>query len=258
MEINLNDTLKINPIVPTVFQAMELGSIAIGLDSMPCSLCRKVLETHPDAELVYDNHFHGSNFGSCKRKVYLTMINGRQSGMNRASFLTMGHYFEKEMLEALKAGLPDYMELKILENRSESITEIFGFKLVTHCDAYLIDNRNNKSYIVECKAIKEKYFLEMKKSKILREEWIGQGQSYLLTHQDTDGLIYLIKNRNTSELMFPFFIERDNEYTANRINSLFEIWRRIHNQAGMPEKEHTNKKDFECQFCPFKLECWKE
>ena len=250
--------MEINPIVATVFAAHEIGAIAIGANSIPCSLCRKVIATHPDAELVYDNHFHGSNFKWCKRKLYLTMVNGRQTGLNRASFLTMGHYFEREMLENLKAGLSPNYELQILENRSETITDILGFKLVTHCDAYLIDKVNNKVYIVECKAIKEKYFLETKKSKELREEWVGQGQSYLFANQDADGLIFLVKNRNTSELMFPFFIERDNKFTSGRLMALSEVADRLHRQLGMPAREHTNKKDFECVFCPFSLECWSQ
>lgn len=252
MEIN------VNPIVATIYQAHEVGAIAVGTNSMPCSLCRKVIETHPDAELIYDDHFHGSNFGICKRKLYLTMVNGRQSGLNRASFLTMGHAFEKEMLGNVKAGLYPNYELKIFENRTEVITEILGFKLVTHCDAYLIDKVNNKVYIVECKAIKNKYFLEMKKSKELRQEWIGQGQSYLFADQDADGLIFLIMNRDTSELLFPFFIERDNNFTSKRLMALAEVHQRIQMVQGMPNREHTNKKDFECTFCPFKLECWQD
>lgn len=249
--------MEINPIVATVFMAHEIGAIAVGTNSMPCSLCRKVIETSPDAELVFDDHFHGSNFKWCKRKLYWTMVRGRQSGLNRASFLTMGHYFEKEMLANLQAGLNENYKLHILENKSERITEILGFKLVTHCDAYLFDKVNSKVYIVECKAIKNKYFAEMKKSKQLREEWVGQGQSYLFVDQDADGLIFLIKNRDTSELLFPFFIERDNKFCADRINALHEVWQRIQFSKGMPDREHTNKKDFECQFCPFKLECWQ-
>lgn len=248
--------LNINPIVPTVFMAHEIGAIVNGTATLPCSLCRKVIETHPDAELIYDDHFHGSNFGSCKRKIYLTMINGRQTGLNRASFLTMGHYFEKEMLSNLKAGLSEKYSLIPLENKSEVITDILEFKLVTHCDAYLTDRINNKVYIVECKAIKNKYFVEMKKTKQLRDEWYGQGQSYLFNHQDADGLIFLVKNRDTSELMFPFLIDRDNKFIAKRISTLNEVWMRINQHIGMPDREHTSKKDFECTFCPFKLECW--
>lgn len=255
-----------NKIELLIFQSHEVGAVAIGMDSMPCSLCRKVLETHPDAELITADHFHGSNFAMCARKLYLQMIRGRESGLNRASFLTMGHYFEKEMLENIKAGLPpsnDY-KIKILANTSEVIMDVLGFKLVTHRDAYLLDNKNNKVYILECKAIKNEYFIEMKKqqksgmtySEILRDEWIGQGQSYLFTDPDVSGLIYIIKNRETSEILFPILIERDMKFIASRLNKLAEIHQRINLGSGQPDREEDNPKSFQCSFCSYAKECW--
>jgi hypothetical protein len=248
--------IKINEIGAMLFQAHELGAIMRATNSMPCSLCREIINTHPDAELVYDNHFHGSNFGECGRKLYLRMLNGRSTGLNRASFLQMGHAFENEMLMNLWNGLPNGWVIKALNNTAEIITDVLGYKLVTHRDAYLFDTKNGKSYIVECKAIKDKYFKEIKKSRKIRDEWFGQGQSYLYSDQDVDGLIYLIQNRDTSELIFPILMERNGEFIAQRLSKLADVKKRITNQLGQPDREHTNPKDFECTFCPYKLECW--
>jgi hypothetical protein len=237
-----------------IYQAYELGSAIIGTKSIPCSLCRAILDQSEDAVLVRD-HFHGSDFGLCARKLFNQMTRGSDAGFNSIQFLTDGHLHEASMLANIQAGLPDGWKIVICGNESESITEILGFKLVTHVDGFLADKLNKREYLIECKAIKPKFIKEIEDKEEIRNEWYGQSQSYLMVHK-TDKMIFLIKNRETSKMMFPIIVEKDMEYISKRLNKLNEVFNRIKNGEGQPDREHTNPKDFECTFCPYKKECW--
>lgn len=240
--------LQLDDLTTLVFTAHEDGSVIKAYDTNPCSLCRSGVE---------DIHFHGSELGACSRKTYYFKMYGKQDqGFNSLNFLSDGHLHEASMLRNIEQGLPEGYEIHILENNAEQVTDVLGWKLVTHCDAFLI-NRKERSYvaIIECKAVKPKYFKEIKDKEEIRNEWYGQGQSYLFALKENI-LLFIVKNREDSKIHIPIKIEKDMVYISGRINKLNEVFNRIKNNLGQPEREHTNQKDFECQFCPFKGGCW--
>lgn len=253
-------SLALNNLTALLYQAHEEGSAILGHSSMPCSLCREILEqgkgTTIDGELVLvRDHFHGGDFGKCARKLFWEMTRGRVEGFMSFTFLIDGHLHEKSMLTNIEMGLPEGYKILILDNMSEQITELLGWKLVTHCDGYLLDEKGASVAILECKAIKPKYFDEIKKKQEIRDEWYGQGQSYLFALGE-QVLLFIVKNREDSKIHFPIQIDKDMDYIAKRINKLNEVFNRIKNNLGQPDGEHRNPKDFECQFCPYNKECW--
>ena len=251
----MNINIEPNDLSILLYTAHENGALWKGFNSVPCTICRDILEQAKDVVLVRD-HFHGSDLGACARKIFMTMTNGKSdSGFNNMTFLLDGHLHESSMLKNIEAGLPDDWRVKILENNTEQITELMGFKLVTHFDAFLIDKKNGVEYILECKAVKPKYFKEIADKEQIRDEWYGQGQAYMLV-SNINQMIYLIKNREDSKIMFPIVVNKNMEYIASRLMKLGEIYHRIKNGMNWPDREEESKKAFQCTFCQWKDECW--
>lgn len=263
---------KIDDVVERLYESHEVGSIIKSTGSIPCSICRSMLEQ--GVQLLIRDHFHGSDFGACARKVWYQMSLGMRASFSNTTFLMDGHLHEASMLQNIQAGLPEQWEIKILENQHEEITEICGFKIVTHCDAFLLDHSKSEVYILECKAVKDKNFPIVKgKMELDRLQslpiWYGQNQCYLLVAKSEIAYL-IIKNRDTSKIILPLRIDKDMDYISQRLNKLVDIHNKIKNNSGqfsseakkisgsIPEREHMNPKDYECQFCSFKKECWND
>ena len=118
MKVNVDSPDEISLLL---YQSHEDGSVIKAYGSNPCSLCNGNAETH----------FHGSEVGACSRKTYYFKVYGKQDqGFNSTTFLSDGHLHEASMLKNIEQGLPEGWKIKILENGSEQVTELLGFKLV--------------------------------------------------------------------------------------------------------------------------------
>lgn len=242
MKVNVDSPDDISLLM---YQAHEEGAAIKAYNTNPCSLC------NANADI----HFHGSEVGACSRKTYYFKVYGKQDqGFNSTTFFSDGHLHEASMLRNIEQGLPEGYKIRILENSSEQITELLGFKLVTHCDAFLIAP-DGTAYVIECKALKPKYFKEIKETKEIRDGYYGQLQSYMFVNKCETG-IFVIKNREDSKIMFPITMHKDVEYMGKRIGKLSEVFTSIKNDGTIPAREHRTDKEFECNFCPFKKLCW--
>jgi len=244
---NMNNEL--DEISLLLLEAHTVGSEAIGNNSNPCSLCN---------EHSNELHFHGSDLNSCARMVYWNKINGKQEQFFVSmQYLLDGHMFESSMMRSIKAGLPNDWKVKVFENGNEQVDNLGMFKLVCHYDAMLIDPSGN-GFILECKAVKPKYFKEFKEKREVRPEWYGQIQSYMLVSK-TDVGYFLIKNRENSDLLMPIKVEKDMKFIANRLTILSDIASRIKmNFNTPPEMEYKDKKCFSCTFCSYRKVCYGE
>jgi hypothetical protein len=233
-----------------LFEANEIGSQANGSNTNPCSICNS-----KSNEL----HFHGSDLNSCARKVYWNKVNGKPEEIMFVSiqYLMDGHLHESSILKNIKAGLPYNWKVKVFENNNQQIDDLGLFKLVCHYDAMLIDPNGN-AFILECKAVKPKYFKEFKESRKIRPEWYGQIQSYMLVSKTNVGY-FLIKNRENSDLLMPIKVIKDMKFIASRLSILGDIASRIKmNLNTPPEMEYKDKKCFSCTFCSYRKVCYGE
>jgi len=240
-----------DPIPGLLWEAHEIGSMVKSSNSIPCSICRKKWEDG-NQELTRD-HFHGSDFGACARKTFLTMKTGRRSSFSNANFLADGHLHEASMLNNVIAGLPKEWRLKAFANEQELQTEVNGILIVSHQDALLVGEEIG--VLVECKAVKDYNFRKIREEGEISLDWYGQMQAYLLAMQLEVGYL-IVKHRETSKILMPIRIDRDTDYIVKRLGTLRDIKFRLENNIEQPLREETTSKSFQCQFCIFKEECW--
>src|SRR5689334_3954794 len=119
-----------DPIPLMLAEAHLVGGMVKSNNSSPCSICRSYQE-NGDKSIVRD-HFHGSDFGACARKVYGLMKQGYKSSSSDPVFLNDGHLHEHSMLSNLIAGLPDGWSVKAMENQSERQLNVLGILLIGH------------------------------------------------------------------------------------------------------------------------------
>jgi len=242
-----------------IWEAHEIGSQMKSMGSMPCSICRAVFDSGVDQ--ITRTHFHGSDFGSCARKVFNTMKYGKNAGISGAGFLMDGHLHEGSMLENIKAGLPDGWKLKAFGNDKECIKEIGNdMQMVCHPDGIIT---NGTDYaLLECKALKEYSFRKIREKEEISNEYYAQCQAYMLAYNVP--LTYLIvKHRETSKILMPIRIERNMDYIIGRLNKLKDIYDRLNLNSEQPDREHKSSKEDECKFCSYGNEngngdCWRE
>lgn len=233
-----------------LYEAHEVGSVVNSDGKLPCSICRGVYES--GSTIIVRDHFHGSDLGACARKVYQLMKTGIRGHSSNACFLADGHLHEHSMLSNLIAGLGNGWKIKKMENASENRLNILGFDLIGHTDALLYND--DTCYLIECKSVKDYNFKKVKSGEI-SNEWYGQIQAYLLLLELQTAYL-LVKHRETSKMLLPIRIERDNVFIAKRLNVLADIHTRIVFGMRQPSREHKSSKDSECKFCPFKEDCW--
>lgn len=257
--------IEIDKINGILFESYALGNSIKTLNSTPCSICRKWIEDNPTRDTLVrielpEIHFHGSEFNSCERKVFLNYLNGGTMSFSDAPFLNDGHLHESSILQSIYAGLPDGWKIKIFENQGEQIRDILGFKLVSHMDSVIM-TPDRAVYGLECKAVKDKNFSKYKDG-IIDPIWYGQIQSYMFSN-NIDCFYLIVKNRDTSKIHIPIKIEKDLAFIATRLNVLKDVAQAIHlsknnNRDRQPNRKHDTSKNVECEFCPFKYACWKE
>src|SRR5215470_11273791 len=245
MKLNLNPQIG-DPIPGLLWEAHEIGSIVKSSNSIPCSICRKKWEDGNE-ELTRD-HFHGSDFGACARKTFLTMKTGRRSSFSNANFLVDGHLHEASMLNNVIAGLPNDWKLKIFANEKELQTEVNGILIVTHQDAILYNK--TEVIVIECKAVKDYNFRKIREEGEISLDWYGQMQAYLLAMKLEVGYL-IVKHRETSKILMPIRIDRDTDFIIKRLEVFKDIYDRLNNNLIQPDREETTSKSFQCQFCIF-------
>src|SRR4030095_3247873 len=97
--------IEIDKINGILFESYALGNSVKTLNSTPCSICRKWIEDNPTRDTLIrielpEIHFHGSEFNSCERKVFLNYLNGGTMSFSDAPFLNDGHLHESSILQS--------------------------------------------------------------------------------------------------------------------------------------------------------------
>lgn len=229
-------------------------------DSSPCSVCRALGE-----HVQVRTHFHGSDLGSCPRKVYWEMIGGRgHTSSSNAAFLKDGHLHEADILTGLEKGMGSSAKITRCLNNEEltvqfPVSDSHGtmvIKIIGHHDGEIKYNETGTKAILECKAVKEYTFDKVRKGEI-SQVWYGQMQFYMAAKKIP--LAYLlVKNRVTSAILKPIRIPIDIPWIKERIERIKGIYELVHTTGttNVPDREHKTPKADECQFCPFKDRCW--
>lgn len=226
----------------------------------PCQQCR----VRPAG--VLRDHFHGSEFNACPRKVYLDIVDPQPSEPGNQAFLLDGHTHEMLALKAIERGLKDTgYTIERAQNQTELVQTIGGTyhayrKIIGHHDGMLVCPDGNK-YVIECKAVKENTWKEVLAGNI-NPIWIGQMQFYMLRLFVQHALL-VVKNRVTSNIKVMHF-ERDKEMQERNIDKLNRVYDNIqeyviegkHPYEVLPERGHDTKNNKECRFCSHKDNCW--
>src|SRR5882672_58080 len=255
--INLD---KINSIL---YESYITGNTMKGYHSIPCSICKKFLEDNPELDNVIRTHFHGSDFNICERKLFWNMLRGNKLSFSDKPFLNDGHLHEEMILNSIELDLPENYKLLIFKNGNEEIRDVLGFQLITHMDGVLIDKEKDIMIGLECKAVKDRNFKQYSEEDIkdINSIWYGQIQSYMFSNK-IDLFYLIIKNRDTSKLHIPIRIEKDLDFILDRLNSLKAtkdcVTESIRSgfEINIPDRRYLDKRNIECNFCPFKNECW--
>jgi len=259
-----NPLLDMPDALPKIlYNAYYHGADILGESSNPCSICKESKHQGNGFMFYQDRwriHFHGSDFGSCQKKVYLSKLNNlKLNNDGKYNFLMDGHMHEKTILDYM-SNAPIKYDIHPCVNGKEIIKDYDNFLLVGHPDGFIsekIDRENLPIYIIECKAVGDTTYKQCQKN-IISDNWYGQQQAYMAIYEDIEYCYLIVKHRATSDILMPFKIVRDKEYIQNRLNNLTAIadLLKYPNADIMIGKEHSNPKDLECTVCPFFNECW--
>jgi hypothetical protein len=254
---------KIGDEMPNLlYQSHELGNHIKALNSTPCSICRSMHDMGND-EYKRD-HFHvSSDIGGCAKKTFKIMTIGKKSGLSGVNFLNDGHIHEEAILKNIQRGLPDGYQLKVSANTQEgeyNADRFGGYKLIGHTDALITTPYG--VYGVECKAVKQAMFDKIRKESEISDEWYGQAQGYMLLW-NLERWYFIVKHRETSKILMPIRVDIDPGFIVQKLNKLKDIYERIMSGGKQPNRDHSNPKDYECQWCPFgdnvgDRSCWKD
>lgn len=244
-------TPKLGDDIPNVlYQSHELGNHIKAQNSIPCTDCRAIHDTGVDD--VRRNHFHVStDIGGCPKKIFKICTGGRKSGLTGVNFLNDGHIHEDAILKNIQRGLPDGFKLKVSANTQEGIyhaDKFGGYRLIGHTDALLVTPYGVVG--VECKAVKETMFNQIKKDSEISDEWYGQAQGYMLIWQ-LETWYFIVKHRETSKILMPIRVDINPGFIVEKLNKLKDIYERIMTGGKQPNRAHQNPKDYECLWCPF-------
>lgn len=264
MNIQVNNMFydSIQDVLSTCY---DVGSQLV--NKIPCSICRKNKELKLDCVRT---HFHGSDFGSCKRKVYYEMVTGEKSTFSNIVFLNDGHLHEEAIMNNIRLGLGEgFNRYKLVhfkeDKETNNHTGEFAYEdeellIVNHLDGTLFDLVEDKQYLIECKSVKQSKYKEIKTDGKIPDQWYGQIQSYLnlnnLMLGNIDTAYLYVKHRESSLTLKPIKINKDEDYINTRLAVLGDILDRVTEGLDQPDREHLTAKDSECLYCPFKERCW--
>lgn len=261
---------EINPLDPLSIPMLTAYQKGAMQNTSPCSVCRGLGD-----HVMVRNHFHGSDMGACRRKVYRNMIaaKGNTSSSNSA-FLKDGHLHEAMVLETIAEGFGEEAKITSCQNNEELTvhinmgdeTGVLLMRIIGHHDGEIEYRLPRESMdqvdvhyvhaIIECKAVKDYTFKKVKDGNI-SNEWYGQMQFYMMAKRLRVAYL-IVKNRITSSILPPIRFEIDLPWLKERIKGLKEIYTLVNTTGEVepPAKEHKNSKADECQFCPHKDDCW--
>lgn len=265
-------------------------------DNHPCSICRQHMKDQEGRRM----HFHGSDFGSCSRKVAWKMHRGNVPANKLvpyeapAWYLKDGHLHEASILTAfahdkrfdifinqneaeIKFHIPFFDPTNSEDGDSKMMTKKFvltpydkrvswhtndpqrrRYTLVAHVDAivkYTSEDGEKETFGIECKAVKEETWKEVK-SGLISQEWWGQMQCYMFV-TGIDKWYLVVKNRTSSAIAPPIRVDYDPAFVISRIQKFNKVYAMLNYQKShlIPIPKDKNPKDKECLFCPFGREC---
>ena len=199
-------------------------------------------------------HLGPSQIGhGCERKLWLDLHTPkggeRESyGYQRHDLFERGHWEEERVLAHLKRTGFEIDQAQVPVQSHDG-----NFKGTL--DAKITDLRTGETYVLEIKTMKQEHFKRLVK-KGCQETQFGywcQCQCYMGMsgiHQ----ALFVVRNKNTEELyeeLIPF--------DAKLYALLLQKFKRIQKSTDPPlGYTALTKPHFECSWCPYKSDCWKE
>lgn len=193
-----------------------------------------------------DTRFFGSEFNYCIRRIYYRITGEKSTNYRDTAFLNDGFVHEAVILKSLDLGsIPLIREFNLeynygripLQGTPDGITTI-----------------NGERVIIECKALQQKRFKELKDNPTITEDWYGQVQAYMMI-ADAQITVFIIKARETAEIIVGT-IERDDRYIAEQNEKHQALAERYLPNREVPARPVENKSDPLCKWCPYKELCW--
>lgn len=236
---------------------MQLLSNTKILNRHICSICSSYVGINVTRPR---NHFHGSEFAECYRRVQLDIISPKEKDENEYLnniFLADGHLHEVSTIALLEHSykITHRDEEKIIERIVELPTGNEKVKVVMHTDALLTYSTGNQKFVVELKAVKDWFWKNRLLKKQIPIKYYGQTQMYMEAY-DIPNTILLFKNRHTSEIYPPIVIPKDDIFIRQRFQFLAGIQYSIKLPELVP-REYQDKKCDACKFCPYFKFCWE-
>lgn len=208
------------------------------------------------AASLLDGHSHES-------EIFKNLI---AAGLDAIGFSNMDE-FEKQVQVFIKRSNDGKHEFtmphkRILEEKEDAVAEGFikSFKMILHLDGLLEVTKHGELVGIECKSVGEYTWKKIKASSEISDVWYGQIQAYMLWNHSITRFYLIVKNRQSSKILKPILIERDDKYINRRLNILYRIFKAIIKEDPVKfkiEKEHKTAKDSECRFCDYKDDCFK-
>jgi hypothetical protein len=199
-------------------------------------------------------HLGPSRIGhGCERKLWLDLhppeCRGSESyGYQQHDIFVRGHWEEERVLAHLKRTSFSIDQVQVPVQSKDG-------GLQGTMDARITDLRTGEVYVLEIKTMKQENFKPLVK-KGCQEAQFGywcQCQCYMGMSGIPQAL-FVVRNKNTEELY-----EEIIPFDAELYELLLQKAKRIQESKDPPLGYTTlGKPHFECSWCPYKSDCWKE
>ena len=214
-------------------------------------------------------HFHGSDFGKCKRAIYYDMHKKRNKDIENGReslFLNMGHRFEEIIATSLKR-CGEYKRVICNDGSDDKALEVYNIK-----EVYLQDGSEHitievevfghfdiliDDILLEIKAVGKSSFnsVFVKADLSQRKQYYGQVQFYLDCLPDIKHGFLVGILRETCEIAPPIKIDRDLKF----LNKVYEDYAKVLYfglvKKQLPSRDHENLSDYECRWCNYYTFC---
>lgn len=206
-----------------------------------------------DSHLERERHpkkigrYYPSEIGSCIRKTWYSYKQPKPTDTSLVRIFEAGnmlHDFIDEVIRSEKNP-----EVKLLESEMPIKLEQEDFVISGRIDNLILIKLKDKKVLVEVKSCK---FLP----KDFKKEHEMQLQLYMSATDVHDGMILYIQKDNLQAIWFNI------EYDKDKAEKILERFQFLHDslkQDNIPEAEakHDSDKDWMCDNCPWKKECWE-
>jgi CRISPR/Cas system-associated exonuclease Cas4 (RecB family) len=208
----------------------------------------KMIDSHLARELYYKKigRYYPSEIGGCLRKTWYSYKKPKPTDTALIRVFEAGnilHEFVEKVIRSEKNP-----EVELLETEMPVKLEQKNFIISGRIDNLILAKIENKKMLVEIKSCK---YLP----KELKQEHESQLQLYMHASSVHDGVLLYIQKDNLQTKWFNI------SYDTEKMKEILKRFDDLHlslTQDKIPEAEarHDPDKDWLCEKCPWKEECW--